>query len=63
MLPFERGVYTNDWPIVVMAMIGNLGVSTTFAIIWLYTPELFPTNIRYVNMTYSVGNNLQKEIK
>ena len=46
MLPFERGVYTNDWPIVTAAMIGNLAISTTFAMIWLYTPELFPTNIR-----------------
>ena len=47
MLPFERGVYPSDWPIVVMAMIGNLFVSTTFAMIWMYTPELFPTNIRW----------------
>ena len=46
MAAFERGAYTNDWPIVTMAMIGNLFVSTTFAIIWLYTPELFPTSIR-----------------
>ena len=47
MMAFDRGVYANDWPIVVMAMIGNLFISTTFAIIWLYTPELFPTNMRY----------------
>jgi len=46
MTAFERGKYTNDWPIVMMAMIGNLFVSTTFAIVWLYTPELFPTSIR-----------------
>ena len=44
---FERGYYDNDWPIVTMAMLGNLFISTTFAIIWPYTPELFPTNIRY----------------
>lgn len=46
MMAFERGVYVDDWPIVVCAMIGNLCISITFAIIWLYTPELFPTNIR-----------------
>lgn len=50
MLPFERGVYPSDWPIVVMAMIGNLFVSTTFAMIWMYTPELFPTNIRNASL-------------
>ena len=44
---FERGYYTNDWPIVTLAMLGNLFISTTFAIIWPYTPELFPTNIRH----------------
>ena len=46
MMAFERGVYANDWPIVLMALTGNLFISVTFAIIWLYTPELFPTNIR-----------------
>ena len=46
MLPFERGVYKNDWPIVLMAMTGNLAIGCTFAMIWMYTPELFPTNIR-----------------
>lgn len=46
MIFFERDVYPNNWPIVACAMVGNLFVSTTFAIIWLYTPELFPTNIR-----------------
>merc|ERR1712109_318758 len=40
----------NDWPIVTAAMIGNLAISTTFAMIWLYTPELFPTNIRNASL-------------
>ncbi|GFO03509.1 solute carrier family 22, member 4 [Plakobranchus ocellatus] len=27
-------------------MIGKLGVTTAFAIVWLFTPELFPTPLR-----------------
>ena len=46
MLCFERGYYANEWPIVMCAMVGNFFISTTFAILWLYTPELFPTSIR-----------------
>jgi MFS family permease len=60
MMAFQRGYYTNDWPIVVCAMIGNLCISTTFAIIWLYTPELFPTSIRYhcISSRYSARYTL-----
>jgi len=46
MMCFERGYYANEWPIVMCAMVGNFFISTTFAIVWLYTPELFPTSIR-----------------
>ena len=50
MLAFNRGDYTNDWPIVTCAMCGNFFISTSFAIIWVYTAELFPTNVRYVHI-------------
>ena len=46
MLAFNRGDYDNDWPIVTCAMFGNFFISTSFAIIWVYTAELFPTNVR-----------------
>ena len=46
MLAFNRGDYENDWPIVTCAMMGNFFISTSFAIIWVYTAELFPTNVR-----------------
>ena len=48
MLAFNRGDYANDWPIVTFAMLGNFFISTSFAIIWVYTAELFPTNVRLV---------------
>ena len=44
MMAFDRK--DHQVAIVVCAMLGNFFISTTFAIIWLYTPELFPTNIR-----------------
>ena len=50
MLAFNRGDYANDWPIVTCAMCGNFFISTSFAIIWVYTAELFPTNVRYVRI-------------
>ena len=46
MLAFNRGDYSNDWPIVACAMCGNVFISTSFAIIWVYTAEIYPTNVR-----------------
>ena len=43
---FDKGVYTYDWPIVTLALFGSFCISITFAILWPYTTELYPTNIR-----------------
>ncbi|XP_048254689.1 solute carrier family 22 member 6-A-like [Haliotis rufescens] len=32
------------------AFIGKFAISTSFSIVWLYTPEIFPTNIRNVGL-------------
>lgn len=36
------------WPAVAVAMVGKFLISMTFAIAYLYTAELFPTNVRNV---------------
>lgn len=33
---------------VIMALIGKFAVAGSFAVIYLYTAELFPTQVRYV---------------
>ena len=51
-LAFERGVYPSDWPIVVCAMAGSASMALCFAILWVYTAELYPTSVRYVIIAY-----------
>jgi hypothetical protein len=43
---FERGVYPGNWPIVVLALIGNFTTTCCFAILYMYTGELMPTTVR-----------------
>ena len=43
---FERGVYPGNWPIVVLALIGNFSTTCCFAILYMYTGELMPTTVR-----------------
>merc|ERR1719369_1082179 len=43
---FERGVYASNWPIVVLALIGNFSTTMCFAILYMYTGELMPTTVR-----------------
>ena len=31
------------------SMIGKFGITGSFGIVFLYTPEIFPTTLRYVN--------------
>jgi len=43
---FERDVYPSNWPIVVLALIGNFTTTCCFAILYMYTGELMPTTVR-----------------
>jgi len=45
-LCFERGAYAGNWPIVVLALIGNFCTTCCFAILYMYTGELMPTTVR-----------------
>ena len=38
----ERGVYPSNWPIVVFALIGNFTTTLCFAILYMYTGNLYP---------------------
>merc|ERR1740123_2827485 len=42
----ERDVYPSNWPIVVLALIGNFSTTCCFAILYMYTGELMPTTVR-----------------
>merc|ERR1711992_327085 len=41
-----RDVYPHNWPIVVLALIGNFSTTLCFAILYMYTGELMPTTVR-----------------
>jgi len=41
-----RDVYWYNWPIVVLALIGNFSTTMCFAILYMYTGELMPTTVR-----------------
>jgi len=41
-----RGVFVSNWPIVVLALIGNFTTTMCFAILYMYTGELMPTTVR-----------------
>ena len=42
----ERDKYPSNWPIVVLALIGNFSTTLCFAILYMYTGELMPTTVR-----------------
>lgn len=46
-LAFERDVYEYDWPIVACALTGSAAISICFAILWVYSAELYPTSVRF----------------
>ncbi|XP_037082089.1 organic cation transporter protein-like [Pollicipes pollicipes] len=50
---FEKDVYTLDWPIVTCAMIGKFCISASFAIVYVFSAEVFPTVLR----TTGVGSS------
>ncbi|CAG0878579.1 unnamed protein product [Darwinula stevensoni] len=45
-----KGVYYYDWPVVTLAMVGKFGISSSFAIVYVFTAELMPTPVRTVGL-------------
>merc|ERR1719228_3134456 len=41
-----RDVFPSNWPIVVLALMGNFTTTMCFAILYMYTGELMPTTVR-----------------
>merc|ERR1719495_2738728 len=41
----KRDYYPSNWPIVVLALIGNFCTTMCFAILYMYTGELMPTTV------------------
>merc|ERR1712079_111117 len=41
-----RDVFPSNWPIVVLALMGNFSTTMCFAILYMYTGELMPTTVR-----------------
>eukprot|EP00095_Tigriopus_kingsejongensis_P003369 maker-scaffold153_size302544-snap-gene-0.10 protein:Tk03369 transcript:maker-scaffold153_size302544-snap-gene-0.10-mRNA-1 annotation:"organic cation" len=41
-----RNVYPYNWPLVVLALIGKLMITGTFAIAYVYSAEIYPTVVR-----------------
>ena len=35
---------------VVVMLIGRFGIIGAFNAVWIYTPEIYPTNLRYVQL-------------
>ena len=49
----RRDTFPYNWPIVMMAILGKMCVTATFAIIYLYSCEIFPTVVRSVGVSSS----------
>jgi len=47
------GVYSYEWPIVVLAMTGKYISQVCWGIVYLYTTELFPTVVRSVALSFA----------
>ena len=41
-----KGLFPHDWPILVVALVSKMSITFTFGTIFLYTGELFPTEVR-----------------
>ena len=53
----ERGVYPSNWPIVVFALIGNFTTTLCFAILYMYTGNLYPM----LRISYTILLNILKQ--
>jgi OCT family organic cation transporter-like MFS transporter 4/5 len=47
-LAFEKGKYYKNWPIAMLGIAGSVSISVAFSIMWIYTTELYPTGVRFV---------------
>ena len=41
-----RGVFPQDWPAMALALLGKTCITFSWAVLFLYSAELFPTQIR-----------------
>ena len=48
----ERDVYPSNWPIVVLALIGNFSTTLCFAILYMYTGTASSTCTQEFNIIY-----------
>ncbi|CAH1373355.1 unnamed protein product [Tenebrio molitor] len=53
-LAVPAGVYNQDWPRVVLAGVGIVGLSISMPALYLFTGELFPTTVRNAGVGTSV---------
>ncbi|XP_030756859.1 solute carrier family 22 member 3-like [Sitophilus oryzae] len=51
-LPFPKGVYPFDWPRILFAGCGIIGLSVSIPAIYLYTGELIPTALRNTGLGF-----------
>ncbi|XP_077290795.1 organic cation transporter 1-like [Arctopsyche grandis] len=62
-LAVPKGAYVHDWPRVLLASMGIIGMSVFLPMLYLYTGELFPTVVRnvgvgVVSMVSKIGSML-----
>merc|ERR1719310_2567845 len=63
----KRDYYPSNWPIVVLALIGNFCTTLCFAILYMYTGELMPTTVRAAgvgssSMVSKIGGTLSTTV-
>merc|ERR1719348_339391 len=63
----KRDYYPSNWPIVVLAPIGNFCTTLCFAILYMYTGELMPTTVRAAgvgssSMVSKIGGTLSTTV-
>ena len=51
--------FSNDWPITVLSLVSKLAITFSFGVVFLYTAELFPTELRTTGLGSAnfVGKN------